>query len=206
MILSNDPHHRPVISFWAVLLLYICGSWVGSASPVSSSTLTQQSFPEPPNDITRVYYLSGTNLLPLTFETGQFSLNVFVPALEDKITHVKVKGAKSETVLTNGNLRFYVYVADKMDPPPHQLVRLTSRKSTRELKISVIKGRKGYAPFAEDTVRLERRLLERLRVAVGPSRIIFVNYMELRPAGTLPPGEYAIIGDSLADMATFRIE
>jgi len=36
--------------------------------------------------------------------------------------------------------------------------------------------------------------------------MIFVNYMELRPAQTLPPGEYAIIGDSLADIATFRVK
>ena len=168
---------------------------------------SQQPFPEPPNDLTRIYYVSADQkLLPLPFETGQLSLNVFVPALEDKVTHVKVKGAKSETVLVNSNLRFYVYVADRMDPPPHQLVRLTGKKSNRELKISVIKGRKGYAPFDENTIRLEHRLLERLQARAGPARIIFVNYMELRPAGALPPGEYAIIGDSLSDMATFRIE
>lgn len=205
MILRNSAHHRSVQSIWFVLLLFICCSWLGS-DPVISSTLTQQSFPEPPNDLTRVYYLSGNDLLPLPFEPGQLSLNVFVPALEDKITHVKVKGAKSETVLTNHNARFFVFVGDKMDPPPHQLVRLANGRSNRELKISVIKGRKGYAPFVEDTFRLERRLLERLRVSVGQGRIIFVNYMELRPVGSLPPGEYAIIGDSLSDMATFRIE
>jgi hypothetical protein len=43
-------------------------------------------------------------------------------------------------------------------------------------------------------------------VSVGQNRTIFVNYMEFRPVGTLPPGEYAIIGDALADMATFRIK
>jgi hypothetical protein len=36
--------------------------------------------------------------------------------------------------------------------------------------------------------------------------VIFVNYMELRPQEPLPPGEYAIIGDSLADVATFRVQ
>jgi hypothetical protein len=188
----------------ALLLLVICATQVSTLSYTRCSN--QQSFPDPPNDFTRVYYLNGANLVPLPFETGQLSLNVFVPALDDKITHVKVNGTESEIVLANGNLRFYVYVADRMDPPPHQLVRLTRRKSNRELKISVIKGRKGYAPFDEDTVRLEHRLLERLRVQAGPSRIIFVNYMELRPVGILTPGEYAIIGDSLADMATFRIK
>ncbi len=170
-------------------------------------SLRQQPFPEPPNDLTRIYYLTAPNqILPLPFEAGLVSLNVFVPAREDKITQVRVKGATAATVLTNDNLRFYAYVADKMDPPPHQLVRLTRGKSNRELKISVIKGRKGYAPFDEDTLKLKHRMLERLRVQAGPGRIIFVNYMELRPAGVLPPGEYAIIGDSLADMATFQIK
>lgn len=167
----------------------------------------QERFPEPPNDLTRVYYLGAPNkILPLPFEAGLVSLNVFVPAREDKIAQVRIKGATAATVLMNDNLRFYAYVADKMDPPPHQLVRLTNRRSNRELKISVIKGRKGYAPFDEDTLKLQHRMLERLRVQVAPGRIIFVNYMELRPAGALPPGEYAIIGDSLADMATFRIK
>ena len=43
---------------------------------------------------------------------------------------------------------------------------------------------------------------KRLSLPAGPGRVIFVNYMELQP---LPPGEYAIIGDSLADIGTFHI-
>src|SRR5262249_49632412 len=88
----------------------------------------------------------------------------------------------------------------------HQLVRLASRKADRELKISVIKGRLGYAPFEADTVKLTRRVLERLRVGITPERFMFVNYMEYRPLAPLAPGEYAIIGDSLADTATFKIK
>lgn len=195
----------PSLRFVAVLLLLLCATLV--SPPCYVRCANQQSFPEPPNDLTRIYYLSGPNqILPLPFEAGLVSLNVFVPAREDRITQVRIKGAMAETVLTNDNLRFYAYVADKMDPPPHQLVRLTNRRSNRELKISVIKGRKGYAPFDDDTLKLQHRVLERLRVQVAPGRIIFVNYMELRPARALPPGEYAIIGDSLADMATFRIK
>ena len=93
-----------------------------------------------------------------------------------------------------------------MDPPPHQLVRLATKKSEREVSISVIKGRPRYAPFARDNVKLERRILERLRVESSRNRYVFVNYMELRPLNPLEPGEYAIIGDSLRDMATFRIK
>ncbi|HYX29944.1 MAG TPA: hypothetical protein VE863_15490 [Pyrinomonadaceae bacterium] len=166
----------------------------------------QESFPDPPNDLTRIYYLNGHgDLLSLPFETGTVPVNVFQPAIEDKIVRVRLTGAKAETVLPNNSLRFFVFVADRLDPPPHQLVRLTPGKSDRSLKISLIRGRKGYAPFDDDNVRLQRRILKRLSVAVGPTRSIFVNYMELRPLVPLPPGEYAIIGDSLADIATFRV-
>lgn len=119
---------------------------------------------------------------------------------------VQVKGSTAATVITNQNLRFYVFVGDKMDPPPHQLVRLTSKKSARELAISVLQGRKGYAPFDIDSIRIEHRLLERLRVNIDANRFLFVNYMLIRPVQPLAPGEYAIIGDSLSDMATFRIQ
>ena len=166
----------------------------------------QDGFPPPPNDATRVYYLNNQQLSPLPFEQGLARANVFASAPEDKVTQVRVIGKTAATVLDGHNLRFYVFVGDRMDPPPHQLVRLMTKGSNRELKISFIKGRKGYAPFDGDTVKLERRLLERLRVSAGPGRILFVNYMELRPQEILAAGEYAIIGDSLADMATFRIK
>jgi hypothetical protein len=119
---------------------------------------------------------------------------------------VDLKRPTAEIVLRSNDPRFYVFVADKWDPPPHQLVRLTRKKSGRQLTISVLKGRKGYAPFAIDNVRLEYRLLERLRVEAGKNRYLFVNYMQIRPLQPLAPGEYAIIGDSLTDMATFRIQ
>jgi hypothetical protein len=172
-----------------------------------SATPAQNSFPDPPNDLTKIYYLADTaELIPLPFETGATNVNVFQPAIADKVTRVRVPGAKAATVLANDGLRFFVFVADRMDPAPHQLVRLAAGKSDRSLKISVLRGRKGYAPFDEDNIRLQKRILKRLSVQAGPGRIIFVNYMELRPLQPLPPGEYAIIGDSLADIATFRIK
>ncbi len=167
---------------------------------------SQNSFPDPPNDLTKIYYLSKNELVALPFEAGAISANVFQPAVEDKVTRVRVSGRTAPTVLTNEQLRFFVFVADRMDPPPHQMVRLSATKSDRFLKISLLKGRKGYAPFAEDNVPLQRRVLERLKVAAGPGRLLFVNYMELRPLQSLQPGEYAIIGDSLADAATFRVK
>ena len=174
---------------------------------LGSSALAQQSFPDPPADLTKVYFLSDAHTLStLPFESGTTAVNVFQPAVEDKVTRVRISGPTATTVVTNAGLRFFVFVADRMDPPPHQLVQLTRGKSERSLKISVIRGRKGYAPFDEDNIKLQRRILKRLSVPAGGGRVIFVNYMELRPQEPLPPGEYAIIGDSLADVATFRVQ
>jgi len=186
-------------------LLIFSSVWL--AVLAAATNYSQRSFPEPPNDLTRVYYLGAENrLTPLPFEPGMTSLNVFVPAIKDAIVRVVLKGSAAATVLANNDPRFYVFVADKMDPAPHQLVRLTKKGSMRELTISVIKGHKGYAPFASDNIRLEHRILERLQVETSKGRYIFVNYMQIHPLAPLPPGEYAIIGDSLSDMATFRLQ
>jgi hypothetical protein len=190
-----------------VFLVFCAALFTVSVSPKSADTPAKQSYPDPPGDATRIYYLSADNALrPLPFEPGITPFNLFIPAEKDMVTRVNLESAKATTVLPNDNLRFYVFVADRMDPPPHQLVRLTSKKSSRQLTISLVKGRKGYAPFESDNVRLGHRLLERLRLQAGKNRYLFVNYMELRPLVPLAPGEYAIIGDSLADMATFRIQ
>jgi hypothetical protein len=192
----------PPQAFASVLLCLAAFSW-----PLSDFAFGawQQDFPEPPADLTKIYYLSSGTPVPLPFEPGQFAFDVFRPAVKDKVARLTVTGSKASLVLTNTDLRFFVFVADRMDPPPHQLVRLSSGKSQRSLKISLLKGRKGYAPFAEDNIQIERRILKRLRVSAGPNRILFVNYMELRPLRPLPPGEYAIVGDSLADIAPFHV-
>jgi hypothetical protein len=196
-----DPEPVKLLTF----ILTVCLVLFASAANPAAHFITQETFPEPPADFTKIYYLSAGKLVAFPFEAGTTSANVFQPAIEDKITRVRVSGPKAETVLTNDNLRFFVFVADRMDPPPHQLVKLTSGKSERTMKISLIKDRKGYAPFDIDNIRLERRILRRMRVGSGLNRFLFINYMQLRPLQPLPPGEYAIIGDSLADIATFRI-
>ena len=184
----------------------VCVVLLLGASAFVAQVAQQADFPEPPSDLTRVYYLDGNTLVALPFEPGALPFDIFQPAVDNRITRVRVSGPKAKTVLTNENLRFFVFVGDRMDPPPHQLVRLTTNNSERSLKISLIKGRKGYAPFAEDNVPLERRILRRMKVSAGVNRFLFVNYLELRPRGPLRPGEYAIIGDSFADVATFRVE
>lgn len=174
----------------------------GSALPAE-----QQSYPEVPGDLTRIYYVdAGKKLAPLPFEKGLTAVNVFAVARDDKTVEVAVSGARAATILKDSHPTFYVFVADRMDPPPHLLVRLESRKSSRRFVITTTKGRKGYSPLDEENVRLDYKVLERLRVEAGRGRILFINYMEIHPRQGLAPGEYAIIGDSLEDIATFRVE
>lgn len=202
--------HRLINIFVVAYLTVLSGtvnSEVASETVQSTNIYTQQSFPSAPSDLTRTYYADVENKLePLPFEKGITSANVFAIARDNATFRVKLNGPKSATLLQHSNHTFYVFVADKMDPPPHLLVRLTSKKSSRQFTITLIKGRKGYAPLNEENIRLDYRVLERLRVETGRGRILFVNYMEIRPRQRLQPGEYAIIGDSLSDIATFSIE
>lgn len=191
-------------AFAVIALLPLC---LSLNAGTGASRPTQEKFPDPPPDLTRVYYLNADETLTaLPFEQGITTLNVFAPAARDQIARVQIRGRQAATVLQGVSPRFFVFVADRMDPPPHQLVRLSTTKSERTLAVSVIRGRKGYAPFETDNVRIQRRIVQRLRVQAGANRFLFVNYMEIRPARPLSPGEYAIIGDSLADVATFRVE
>lgn len=182
-------------------------SEVETAGGRAANAYRQQPFPAAPNDLTRIYYLDTANkLAPLPFEIGITSLNVHSVARENKRSEVKLNGLKATAVLNGSNPSFYVFVADRMDPPPHLLVRLMSKQASRRFTVTVIKGRKGYMPLHEENVRLDYRILERLSVEAGEGRIRFVNYMEIRPRQSLEPGEYAIIGDSLAAIATFSIQ
>ena len=167
----------------------------------------QESSVSFPNDLTRIYYKNAQDrFVPLPFEPGNTSVNPFVPAPKDKVSFAELKGSQAATALTNNIPRFYVFVTDKWDPPPHQLVQLTGKKSTRRFTVISIKGHKGYSPLESESIRLEYRLLERLRIEAGKGSYLFLNYLEIHPRHQLMPGEYAIVGDSLSDIATFRIQ
>lgn len=176
-------------------------------SAIASRTSTQEPAIAVPDDATKIYYMDSHNkLAPLPFESSIIPLDPFVFAKSDRVGHAELRGLQAATTLMIHNPRFYVFVADRMDPPPHQLVRLTGKKGNRRFTVVSTKGRKGYSPMAAETIELKYQILERLQVAVGKGRILFINYLELSPRYELPIGEYAIIGDSLQDIATFRIQ
>jgi hypothetical protein len=196
-----------VLFYIAALSFFPVDSKVGDKTGRPANIYTQQSFPPHPDDVTRIYYVdTGNKLAPLPFEDGITSVNVFSVAQADTTTAVRLNGSKATTVLATSTPSFYVFVADRMDPPPHLLVRLKSKNGSRQFTITTIKGRTGYAPLNEENIRLDYQVLERLKIVAGTGRFIFVNYMKIHPRQRLEPGEYAIVGDSLSDVATFSIK
>jgi hypothetical protein len=191
--------------FWTLTTLLVFLSF-GTVHPASEGAVSLQALRTIPGDATRVYYESAPDQVSvLPFESNVTALNPFEVARKDKVGYAEVKGPTATTGLSDRRPRFYVFVTEKMDPPPHQLVRLSSQKSKRRFTVVSIKGRKGYSPLQVESVKLDYRLLERVTFALGGGRFMFLNYMEIRPRVPLTPGEYAIIGDSLLDIATFRI-
>ena len=206
MVIRHKRTFPGLISLLLILPLpvFALGLLITDAASHSGASLQSTDFP---NDVTRIYYKNAQDkFVPLPFEPGITSVNPFVVAPKDKLSYAKLEGSKAATVLSAGNPSFYVFVADRWDPPPHQLVQLTSNKSTRRFTIISTKGRKGYSPLDNESIRLQYRLLERLPVEISKGRSLFLNYMEIHPRRQLAPGEYAIIGDSLLDIATFRIQ
>jgi hypothetical protein len=187
------------------LLVLMCASALSTADANYRSTVTQVPFPESP-DLTRVYYQNAERkLVPLPFEVGITPLDSFAVARKNKTSYVSLDGPQSATGLNNNDPRFYVFVTDRMDPPPHLLLQLQSKNDRRMFTVISEKGRRGFAPLATQNVRLNYRILERLQVPSGKGVVLFINYLELRPRQPLKSGEYAILGNSLKDLATFRI-
>jgi len=85
------------------------------------------------------------------------------------------------------------------------LLQLENKNRRRQFTVISEKGRAGFAPLASENIRLDYRILERLEVPSSRGVILFINYLELRPRHRLQPGDYAIIGNSLKDIATFRV-
>jgi len=178
----------------------------GAPRTNSISRIVQEPFPDSP-DLTRVYYQNAqSKLLPLPFEAGVAGLNEFAVARKEKTSHVMLEGLRASTVIKKSDPRFYVFVMDKMDPPPHLLLQLESKNRRRRFTVISERGRAGFSPLATENIRLDYRILERLEVPSGKGLVLFINYLELRPRRRLQPGEYAILGNSLKDIATFRVE
>jgi hypothetical protein len=170
-----------------VLLLPLC---------LSATFGAQEFLPSPPVDHSLIYVLDRENkLTPLPFEKADTPLRPEQNARSTKTSYIELKGEHSATILP-ANTRIFLFTIDHGGAHPPLLVWLTPRKGARRVTAIAQKGLKGFAISSEEIVRPAARGLAKNGEEV---------FMELRPRVSLMPGEYAIIGEDLARVVSFRV-
>ena len=160
--------------------------------------LTAQEFlPTPPADRTLIYTLDDQNkLVALPFEAGQTPLRANAVAKSDKVSYIELKGEHAATVMTNDRPRLFLFTYQRQGAHPPFLVWLTPHRGARRVTAIAQANMRGFAIASEEIIKPTIRVLARDGDMV---------FMELRPRASLVPGEYAIIGDDLSHIATFRV-
>ena len=157
----------------------------------------QEPFPPPPADRSLIYFENGdAGLDTLPFETGMSPLKTDRVAGSDKTSYIAIAGLNAAKTIHSASLRFYLFVRDEPNAHPPFIVRLTQKHGKRRVTAMAQKGLKGFAIFSEEIIKPHYRVLSRASGAI---------YMEIRSRESLTPGDYAIIGDDLQRIATFRI-
>jgi hypothetical protein len=163
----------------------------------SRTSAVQEYLPSPPADRALIYVLDDQNkLVPLPFEHGQTPLHSDQVAKGTKVSFIELKGEHSATALMTVP-RLFLFTSGRQGTHPPFLVWLTPHSRARRVTAIAQKGMQGFAIDSEAIIKPSIRVLARL-----DGEQVFV---ELRPRGSLIAGEYAIIGDDLTRIATFRI-
>ena len=180
------------------LVGWLAGYSLPAQIPKVTVALSPQEFlPASPADRTSVYILDSENkLMPLPFEQGSTPLQSKTLAKETKTSYVEIRGEHAATILTPMQ-RWFLFTSQSAGTHPPFLVWLTPHKGSRRVTVVAQKGLSGFAISSEQIVKPSVRVLARLE---GEE-----VFMEARPRASLAPGEYAIIGDDLRRIATFRI-
>jgi len=157
---------------------------------------SQEFLPAPPADHGLIYVLNQQNQLKsLPFETAATPLRPAEIARSTRTSYLELKGEHSATVLP-ANTRIFLFTIDHGGAHPPLLVWLTPRKGARRATAIAQKGLKGFAISGEEIVKPAARGLAKNGEEV---------FMELRPRTSLMPGEYAIIGEDLDRVVSFRV-
>ena len=157
----------------------------------------QESLPSPPADRALIYVLDDQDkLVPLPFEQGQTPLHSDQVAKGTKVSFIELKGEHSATTLMT-TPRLFLFTSSRPGAHPPFLVWLTPHGRARRVTAIAQKGMQGFAIDSEAIIKPLIRVLARL-----DGDQVFV---ELRPRSSLIAGEYAIIGDDLTRIATFRV-
>jgi hypothetical protein len=161
------------------------------------TVFAQEFLPSAPSDRALIYRLDEQNKLePMPFEPGQTPLRPDQVARSTKISYIELKGEHAQTVFATGTPRVFLFTYQRPGSHPPFLVWLTPRKGNRRVTAIAQKGMSGYAISSDEIIKPSVRGL------VKEGDLVF---MEVRPRVSLMPGEYAIIGDDLARIVTFRI-
>jgi len=156
----------------------------------------QEFLPAPPADHGLIYVLDKENqLISLPFEKAETPLRPAEIARSTRTSYLELKGEHSATVLP-ANTRIFLFTIDHGGAHPPLLVWLTPRKGARRATAIAQKGLKGFAISSEEIVKPAVRGLAKNGEEV---------FMELRPRTSLMPGEYAIIGEDVNRVVSFRV-
>jgi hypothetical protein len=156
----------------------------------------QEFLPSPPADKTLIYILDGENkLVALPFETGRTSLKITEKAKSSKTSYLEISGEKAATTLS-ATPRIFLFTSERQGTHPPFIVWLESRRGTRRVTAVTQAGMSGFAIDSAEIIKPTVRVLAKSGDEV---------FMEIRPRTSLVAGEYAIIGDDLTRIATFRV-
>jgi hypothetical protein len=174
-----------VIAGIAALLLVFGASFGG-----------QDFLPSAPPDRTLIYTLDERNALrPLAFETARTPLKVTEKAKSTKTSYIEIAGEHSATTLS-ATPRIFLFTPERQGSHPPFIVWLIPKRGARRATAIAQSGMTGFAIDSGQIVKPTLRVLEKFGDEV---------FLELRPRTSLVPGEYAIIGDDLTRIATFRV-
>ena len=156
----------------------------------------QEFLPSPPSDKSLIYILDAqNNLVPLPFEAGHTPLKIMETAKSSKTSYLEIKGEKAATTLP-AVTRIFLFTNERQGTHPPFIVWMESRRGTRRATAVTQAGMAGFAIDSAEIVKPTVRVLTKTGDEV---------FMELRPRTSLVPGEYAIIGNDLTRIATFRV-
>jgi hypothetical protein len=176
---------------------YINAILIGSVVFLVSTSAAQEFLPSPPPDRGLVYILDNQNqLVPLPFEKATTPLHPEKIAGSTKVSYLELKGEHSGTTISTAKPRWFLFTYERPGAHPPFLVWLTPRRGARRVTAIAQRGTTGFAISSEEIVRPSIRVLFKEGDQV---------FMEFRPRNSLMPGEYAIIGDDLTRIATFRV-
>jgi hypothetical protein len=156
----------------------------------------QEFLPSPPADKTLIYILDGqNNLVALPFETGRIPLKITEKARSSKTSYLEISGEKAATTLP-AVPRIFLFTSERQGTHPPFIVWMESRHGARRATAVTQAGMSGFAIDSAEIVKPTVRVLAKSGDEV---------FLEIRPRTSLVAGEYAIIGDDLTRIATFRV-